>query len=143
MNRAFVDTNLFVYIYDNDHPTRQALAASLVRGLIRDRSIVVSTQVLQEFYATVTRVFRPLLDPAEAEAAMFDLITLPVIQVDVAIILAAMNRVQAMSISFWDALIVETALTAGADRLLTEDMQHGRVVDGLRVENPFWGLDDR
>lgn len=142
MNRAFVDTNVLVYIYDNDRPARQAHAASLFRALIRDRSIVMSTQVLQEFYATVTRTFRPLLNPTEAEQAVLDLIILPVIHVDVPIIQAAMSRVQSMSISFWDALIVEAALTAGAERLLTEDLQHGQVIDGVQIENPFLGMDD-
>ena len=62
----------------------------------------------------------------------------PVIQVDVPIILAAIVRVQTASLSFWDALIVESALAAGATRLLTEDLRHGQVFDGrLRVENPF------
>ncbi len=54
------------------------------------------------------------------------------------IILAAAARVQTASISFWDALVVESALAAGATRLLTEDLQHGQGFDGmLRVENPF------
>ena len=62
----------------------------------------------------------------------------PVVQVDVPIILAAIERVRTASISFWDALIVEAALIAGASTLLTEDLQDGQVFDGvLRVENPF------
>jgi hypothetical protein len=62
---------------------------------------------------------------------------LPLVQIDVSLILATVARSQKMSFSFWDALIVEAALKAGADRLLTEDMQHGQLIEGMRVENPF------
>ena len=69
---------------------------------------------------------------------MRDFARLPIVQVDAPIILAAIARVQTASIAFWDALIVESALAAGATRLLTEDLQDGQVFDGrLRVENPF------
>ncbi len=56
---------------------------------------------------------------------------------DKGLVLDAIRRGQEASLSFWDALIVEAALSAGADRLLTEDFQHGQTIDGLRVENPF------
>jgi predicted nucleic acid-binding protein len=52
-------------------------------------------------------------------------------------VLGAVRRTREMSISFWDALIVEAALRSGADRLFTEDLQHGQVIEGMRVENPF------
>ena len=52
-------------------------------------------------------------------------------------VLEAVRRAQEMSISLWDALIVEAALKAGADRLFTEDLQHGQIIEGMRVENPF------
>lgn len=87
---------------------------------------------------TLRRRFAVSLTAADAGAIVRDYAALPVIQVDVPIIIAAMARVESASISFWDALVVEAALVAGATRLLTEDMQHGQVFDGrLRVENPF------
>ena len=51
--------------------------------------------------------------------------------------LDTVRRHQEMSISYWDALIMEAALKSGADRLFTENMQHGQVIEGMRVENPF------
>jgi predicted nucleic acid-binding protein len=57
---------------------------------------------------------------------------------DAGMVLDAVRRHQEMSLSFWDALIVEAALRSGADRLFTEDMQHGQVIEGMRVENPFF-----
>ncbi len=59
------------------------------------------------------------------------------IGVDAERILAAIGRSRRMLLSFWDALIIETALAGGAERLLTEDLQHGQIIDGLQIENPF------
>lgn len=103
----------------------------------RAEKAVLSTQVLQEFYVNATRKLETPLPAGEAEARVSDFAELPLIQVDARIILAAISRIKTMSISFWDALIVEAALKGGAKKLLTEDLQHGQTVDGLRIENPF------
>ena len=84
-----------------------------------------------------THKLRSPLSPERAEARVRDLSRLPLVQVDPSLILAAIARSQSLGFSFWDALIVEAALTAGADRLLTEDLRHGQEIEGLRVENPF------
>jgi predicted nucleic acid-binding protein len=90
---------------------------------------------LQEFYVNVTRKLASPLPPEVAEARVRDFSGLPLVQVDPSLILAAIAR--SRGFSFWDALIVEAALTAGAGCLLTEDLQHGQEIEGLRVENPF------
>ena len=72
-----------------------------------------------------------------AEAVVRNLSLLPVIGIDAEKIIAAIGRCQKMQLSFWDALIIETALAGGAARLLTEDLQHGQIIDGLQIENPF------
>ena len=70
-------------------------------------------------------------------ARVRDFAWLPLMRVDEAMILAAIERSRSMSFSFWNALVVEAALRAGAGRLLTEDLQHGQEIEGLLVENPF------
>lgn len=85
----------------------------------------------------VTRKLVSPLPPEVAEKRVRDFSRLPLVRVDAPLILAAIVRSQRMVLSFWDALIVEAALSAGADRLLTEDLQHGQVFESLRVENPF------
>lgn len=77
------------------------------------------------------------LEPNVAYQAVQDLAVLPVIQVDIPIILSAISRSQADQISFWDALIIQAALAGGAKRLYTEDLQHGRTIEGMYIENPF------
>jgi predicted nucleic acid-binding protein len=92
---------------------------------------------LQEFYVSVTRKLASPLPPEVAEARVRDFSWLPLVQVDPSLIVAAIARSRRLGFSFWDALIVEAALRAGAGRLLTEDLQDGQEIGGLRVENPF------
>ena len=140
--RSFVDTNILVYSLDDDDPSKQATARALLRQLSDANYAVISTQVLQELFVTINRKFAGRMSIADAEAVVRRFANQPVVQVDVPIILAATARVQTASIAFWDALAVESALVAGATRLLTEDLQHGQVFDGrLRVENPFLPVD--
>lgn len=137
MTRAFFDTNVLLYMYDDNEPAKKAEALRLFGAEVEADRAVLSTQVLQEFYVNAVRKLKNPLSPERAEARVRDFSQLPLIQVDAPLILAAIARGQALSFSFWDALIVEAALEASADLLLTEDLQHGQIIDGLRVENPF------
>lgn len=135
--RAFFDTNVLVYLFDADAPEKQARARELLEHEVTEGHAVLSTQVLQEFYVAVTRKLATPLDPHTAVQALQYLAQLPVSQVDKDLVLNAAQRAQRDRLSFWDSLIVETALNAGADRLYSEDLQDGRVLDGLVVVNPF------
>jgi predicted nucleic acid-binding protein len=97
---------------------------------------MLSVQVLREFYSVVRKASFPL--PAEsAVEAIGYLATFSPVPEDAAMVLAAVRRSGEISVSFWNALIVEAALATGADTLLTEDLQHGQVIEGLRVHDPF------
>jgi predicted nucleic acid-binding protein len=93
--------------------------------------------VLQEFYVAATRKLAVPLPMADAEEAVRALADLSIVPVDSSLILSAIDRSRSMQVSFWDALIIEAALSVGATCLLTEDLQHGRQIDGLRITNPF------
>lgn len=133
----FFDTNVLVYLYDDDEPEKKARALELLEEEVEAGRAALSTQVLQEFYVGATRKLRNPLSPERAEARVRDFSELPLVRVDASLILRAIGRSRRTMFSFWDALIVEAALSAGADRLLTEDLQHGQMIDGLTVENPF------
>ncbi len=135
--RTFFDTNVLVYLFDADAPEKQARARELLEREVTEGHAVLSTQVLQEFYVAVTRKLATPLDSHTAVQALQYLAQLPVSQVDRDLILNAAQRAQRERLSFWDSLIVETALNAGACRLYSEDLQDGRVLDGLVVVNPF------
>ena len=135
--RVFLDTNVLVYLFDLDAPEKQARAQEILESEGASGRALVSTQVLQEFYVSVTRKLAQPLDPETAYRAVEDLASLPMVQIDTTLILSAITRHRKEQVSFWDALIIQAALEGGAGILYTEDLQHGRVMDGLRIENPF------
>ena len=137
MSRSFFDTNVLLYMYDDDEPQKKARAIDVFEKAVEDNLVVLSTQVLQEFYVNATRKLAVPLSPERAAATVRDFARLPLVRVDAPMILAAITRSRSESFSFWDALILEAALGAGAGRLLTEDLQHGQRIGGLSVENPF------
>ena len=134
---VFVDTNVFVYLFDSDDPEKQDVATNLLERLAKDATIVVSTQVLQEFYVSVKRKLAEPLPPQDAMQATRGLAAYRVVQVDPSMIFTAIALHEKEKTSFWDALIVRAALESGCERLMSEDMQHGRRFENLRVENPF------
>ncbi len=137
MTPVFFDTNILVYLFDGDAPAKRDRAREVFGREVESGRFVTSTQVLQEFYVAVTRKLTLPLSSEEAEDAVAALIELPVTPVNPRLILQGIRRAREMQVSFWDALIIEAALVAGAGRLMTEDLQHGRDVDGLRIVNPF------
>ena len=135
---SFVDTNVFVYLFDSDSPAKQDIARELVDR--HSEKIVLSTQVLGEFFNAVTRKLGNPLVPERAMDALEKLHALRVRSIHPQLTLLAARRSLSSRLSYWDALIVESALEAGAAMLLTEDLQHGQSFAGLRVVNPFRGL---
>nr|MBS0019978.1 PIN domain-containing protein [Gammaproteobacteria bacterium] len=135
--RRFLDTNILVYLFDADSPEKKTAVTGLFETEGASGSLILSTQVLQEFFVAVTHKLARPLPPEIAEQAVRDFSTLPVRQVTPALILSAIHRSIESRLSFWDALIVETAIDAGAAAILTEDLQHGQVIGGVRVINPF------
>jgi len=135
--RAFFDTNVLVYLFDSDHPDKQARARKLFEQEVRNGSAVLGSQVLQEFYVAATRKLAVPLDPLSAETALMKLAQLPVSQVSTDQVLRAAARCRQEKLSFWDSLIVESALNSGATRLYSEDLQHGRSIEGMSIVNPF------
>jgi len=137
-DKVFFDTNVLVYAFDRKQHEKSKIAKRLIRDYGSAGNLVISTQVLQEFYAVVTRVGKQLLNKEEAEFIVNDFAEFPVIQVDKTIIAQAMRRHQTDAFSFWDSLIVEAALQAGCTTLLSEDMQNARKISALKIHNPFY-----
>lgn len=136
-DRVFLDTNVFVYLYDSDSPDKQARARALLDYLSVSNTLFVSTQVLQEFYVTVSRKFSKQLTQDEILLATRTLSALPVVRVSVEMIFSAIELVRRLQFSFWDGLILQAALKAECTLLVSEDLQHGQRIGNLRIENPF------
>jgi predicted nucleic acid-binding protein len=135
-DKTFVDTNILIYAHDLDDRSKHDLARDALRELWSDGTGLLSPQVLQEFYVNVTR---KIAKPLPKEAARLIVSTYAIWCVDVAAVdVAAAFRIEDESkIGFWDALIVASAARAGATRLLSEDLNAGQTIAGVRIENPF------
>ena len=133
--RSFIDTNVLVYTDDHDAPKKQARALDLVERARLGGWGVLSTQILQEYFAAVTRKLQVPPEFARRKVELFARLDLVIL--DLQDILSAIDIHRLHSISFWDALAVRAAREAGCAVLYSEDMQHGWRIDGLEVVNPF------
>ena len=133
--RSFVDTNILVYAHDKSGGAKQIMAADLLDQGIQTGRLVLSTQVFQEFFASAVKKLG--IDPAVARRTIELYGTLQVVTIDLPDILAAIDLQRLHHYSFWDALIIRAAQSARCSILYTEDLQHGQIIDGLKVVNPF------
>jgi predicted nucleic acid-binding protein len=134
-DKAFVDTNVFVYAVDAGSPGKRKRAQSLLSDLAD--SIVISTQVLTEFYVTATRKLATPLSAEEAERRVHELWGTEVVEITAPLVGVAIALSRQHRLSLWDALIVESARARGCRRLFSEDLQDGREYGNVRIENPF------
>jgi predicted nucleic acid-binding protein len=134
---TFVDTNVLVYARDTSEPDKQPRAAGWMEHLWRTRAGRTSVQVLNEYYVTVTRKLSPGLDQTTARNDVRDLGAWRPSVVEHATMAIAWDLEDRYSLSWWDSLVVASAMELGCDRLLTEDLQDGQQFDRLVVSNPF------
>jgi predicted nucleic acid-binding protein len=134
---VFVDTNVLVYYRDAAQAEKQRLAASWLRHLWESRKGRLSVQVLNEYYYTVTRKLASPLAPEQARLDVRRLRAWSPVPLDGTLLEAAWQAESRFRLSFWDALVVAAARTAGCRYLLTEDLQHEQDLDGVRVVDPF------
>jgi predicted nucleic acid-binding protein len=134
---VFVDTNVLVYAFDSSDSVRQAVAERAIAGLMETDRIRLSTQVLQEFYVTITRRVGNPLSPTIALAILEELAAWPVLVVDFGLIREAVLVSKDQSLSFADSLIVTAAARSGADTLYIEGPTHGQMILGVECVNPF------
>lgn len=134
---AFVDTNILVYAEDRDAGSKHVIARDLVADLWRSGEGVLSIQVLQEFFVTVTRKLPRPLGTDEAFAIVEQYLTWCVVENTGGLLLGSIRLASTLKVSFWDALILQAARLERCDRLLTEDLNHGQRIGDLVIINPF------
>ena len=135
MARFSIDTNILIYSIDKDAGTRHDQARVMVDRLA-DADCVLTLQALAEFFHAVTR--KNKMPVAEAASMVCDWMELfPVASADSRNLKEAMRLKEQEGFSFWDAMLIEAARASGVTRLLSEDLQDGRLIGALRVENPF------
>jgi predicted nucleic acid-binding protein len=136
-DRIFVDTNILVYSYDTDAGIKHETARSVLRALWVSRTGVVSTQVLQEFYVTVTRKLPKPLARQTARNIVDTYRAWPVHRPQVGDVIIASELEERHKLSFWDALVITSAQQSDARTLLSEDLHAGQRFGPLVIVNPF------
>ena len=132
---AFVDTNVLVYAFDASEPAKRTRALELLAD--EDVELVVSAQVLNEFYWITTRKLTPPLAPDLAHAAVRDLSLGRVVPVDADLVDRAIDLSRSHRLALWDAGVVVAAQSAGCGVLWTEDLNDGQRFDGVVIRDPF------
>ncbi len=132
---AFFDTNVLVYCTDTTAPDKQARARELVARSAAAGDAVLSTQVLIELFNILTR--KQKMPLATAQALIQAYTAWPVVDSNVALVSAAIEKSIQHKLSIWDAMVIEAALRTEAQTLYTEDLQHGQRFGALTVVNPF------
>lgn len=135
---TFVDTNILVYAHAaGEHDPSARKSRELLTDLWRSETGALSPQVLQEFYAVTTRKAKPPLTRETARRVVARYSEWCSVETDPLLIVSASKLEEDHTMAFWDALIIEAALRCGAERLWSEDLQHGRRFGELVIENPL------
>jgi predicted nucleic acid-binding protein len=136
--RFFLDTNIFVYAFDTYAPSKAKKAGDLIRRAADTGEGIISYQVVQEFFSVAFRRFAQPMSEAEAEQYLITVLRpLLAVHSSPAIYFEALRLRERQRISWYDSLIVAAALEGRCEKLYSEDLQPGRKIEGIRIENPF------
>jgi predicted nucleic acid-binding protein len=137
-DRYFLDTNIFVYCFDSSDRRKQQKANTLVSAASRERSGIISTQVVQEFLNVATRKFAKPMTAAEARVYLQTVLS-PLCEIFSSVLLydSALSIQSETGYSFYDSLIVAAALEGQCRYLYSEDLHSGHTIRGVTIENPF------
>ena len=135
--KCFVDTNVIVYASDRNELNKMECARNYLGKLADLGNGVLSTQVMQEYYVTATRKIG--IDALKAKHLIEGLSCYQIVQITQDLICKAIDVAILNTLSFWDSLIVSAASLANCDLLITEDLQHNQMINGIRVFDPFQG----
>jgi predicted nucleic acid-binding protein len=138
MNGDFLDSNVFIYLFDETQPRKYEVALQIVQRAVAAGTAIVSFQVVQEVLNALTTKFATVV-PADRAYDALENVLVPLWRVmpTESLYRRALEVQSRYSYGFYDSLIIAAALTAGCTRLLSEDLQDGQRIEGLVIENPF------
>lgn len=137
MTPSFIDTNILVYAHDSAAGDKHTKAKAILRDCWENESGFMSTQVLEEFYVTVTHKLTKVLPKAKAREIIQDYTAWSVYQPTAEDIISASELEEKYQLSFWDALIVISAQNSGTAILFSEDIQDGQQIGKVKISNPL------
>lgn len=133
--RQFLDTNVLVYAHDADAGSKAERAREIILRALEERTGVVSSQVLGEYFVVATRKLGVAVEAAHRQVELLS--SLDVVGIDHDDVLEAIKLHRLRGLHYWDAMILRCAVKAGCGQLLTEDLQAGSSIEGVLVVNPF------
>ncbi len=136
-DKVFLDTNVLVYAHDKSSGEKFIRARELVFDLWKSKNGILSTQVIQEFYTCITKKITEPLSVQTTKDIITQLLQWQLVVNDGETILAAIDLHLKYKYSFWDSMIIKSAINGGANLLLSEDLSHGQIIEGVKIENPF------
>jgi predicted nucleic acid-binding protein len=136
-DKIFLDTNVLVYAHDLSAGHKHDIASQTITELWDSGCGLLSTQVLQEFFFTVTKKIPKPFKTGTAKEVIQSLLKWDVVVNDGETILEAIELHHRYGYSFWDAMIIQAAIQGGADLLFSEDLSHGQRIEGVLIKNPF------
>ena len=136
-DKVFLDTNILVYAYDEYDPQKQKKAQTLLIDGTEQENIVLSVQMLGEFFNVVTRHIKQPMSADEAQYIIATLSILPIQDIDLTMVNRAIDTHKIYQISYWDSLIIAAAERAECKTILSEDLNDGQSYHGIQVSNPF------
>ena len=136
MECFFIDTNVLIYALDSRHENKRTIARSIIsQALENPHAHVVSTQILQEYFVTATKKMGISAEDCSEHIHYFTRMNLVTISVEIIQQAILLHRKHAFS--FWDALVIQSAIFSECTHLYSEDLQHNQIIHGIRIINPF------
>ena len=135
--KMFIDTNILIYAFDVSAGKKHQVASHILSDLWNSGLGVLSTQVLQEFFVNIVQKIQKPIDQKLAKEIVRDFLRWQVVVNNGDSILDAIDIRDKYRYSFWDSMIIEAAIKGGAVFLMSEDLQHGQVISGVTIRNPF------
>ena len=136
-DKCFLDTNILVYAFDVSAGRKHEVAKRIVIDLWETKDGILSIQVLQEFFVSVTKKIPKPMDAGLAREIVSDLLKWDIIINDKNSLLEAIDIHIRYNYSFWDSLLIQAAIRSGAALLLTEDLTDSQKIKGISIKNPF------
>ena len=136
-DKFFIDSNILVYAHDTENLEKQQQAQAVIFEGIRSENAVISTQVLSEFYVSITQKIKSPLSILKAKEEIKYLSILEIVEIDISMILLAIDLQHKWRISYWDGLIICAAEQARCKALISEDFNDQQTYGHIIVKNPF------
>ncbi len=139
-DKYFIDTNILVYAHDTKDAKKSEIAGQLIFDGLLNGNCAISGQVLSEFFVTITKKVENPLSPLVAKNEIDLLKSLEIVEINLQLVLSAIDIHVKHNISYWDSLIIASAQKSKCSYLYSEDLNHNQKYDNVKICNPFKAL---